>query len=167
MSERISSVRMITESRDSRNVLVFYEDIHICELLLLGEYRVRPLRDALWPKPITYLAKYRNQKAIFSIKQSDFQCCTYLRVSGSQETQAFKLYVYKGSIQQVQPAYTTIFTVLGLHLEKCETRYHDPCSTTSHQRLGVSLCAQNGGFVLVGTLRPTGQQLEAICGSFI
>jgi hypothetical protein len=36
MSERISSVRMITESRDSRNVLVFYEDIHICELSLLG-----------------------------------------------------------------------------------------------------------------------------------
>ena len=93
---------------------------------IAGEYRMRPLRDGLLPKPITYLTKYRNQKAIFSIKQSDFQCCTYLRVSGSQETQAFKLYVYKGSIQQVQPAYTTIFTVLGLHLEKCETRYHDP-----------------------------------------
>jgi hypothetical protein len=35
ISERTSSVRMIIESRESRNVLVFYEDIHICELSLL------------------------------------------------------------------------------------------------------------------------------------
>lgn len=58
--ERISSVRIIMESGDSRNVLVFLLGYKYLRASIAGDYCMGSPRGGFLPKPITYVAKYRK-----------------------------------------------------------------------------------------------------------